>query len=92
MSTLPAGINRSPPAQVRWLVRHGLIRRTVTRQMRAGDLGARLMMDPALREDPYPSYDELRARGPIVPSGISLISAHHAAGTTTAITADIASG
>ncbi|MCA1675372.1 MAG: cytochrome P450 [Actinobacteria bacterium] len=62
---------------VRWLVRHGLIRRTVTRQMRTGDLGARLMMDPALREDPYPVYDRLRAQGRVVPSGISLISAHH---------------
>jgi cytochrome P450 len=62
---------------VRWLVRHGLIRRTVTRQMRAGDLGARLMMDPALREDPYPYYDRLRAQGRIVSSGISLLTAHH---------------
>lgn len=63
--------------RVRWLVRHGLIRRTVHRQMRTGDLGARLMMDPALREDPYPYYDQLRAQGPIARSGISLISAHH---------------
>lgn len=61
----------------RWMVRHGLIRRTVTRQLRSGDLGARLMMDPTLREDPYPFYDRLRAQGKVVTSGISLISAHH---------------
>lgn len=62
---------------IRWVVRHGLIRRTVTRQMRTGDLGARLMMDPGIREDPYPFYDRLRAQGKVVTSGISLISAHH---------------
>ncbi|MGH4026259.1 MAG: cytochrome P450 [Pseudonocardiaceae bacterium] len=45
--------------------------------MRTGDLGARLMMDPAIREDPYPFYDRLRAQGRVVTSGVSLISAHH---------------
>ncbi|MGB9279051.1 MAG: cytochrome P450 [Pseudonocardiaceae bacterium] len=59
------------------MVRHGLIRRTVQRQMRAGDLGSRLMIDPAIREDPYPYYDELRAPGRLVRTGLGLISAHH---------------
>ena len=28
-----------------------------------GDIGARLMIDPALRDDPYPYYEQLRRRG-----------------------------
>ncbi|MGH3830886.1 MAG: cytochrome P450 [Pseudonocardiaceae bacterium] len=59
------------------MVRHGLIRRAVRRQMRAGDLGARLMLDPVAREDPFPHYDELRARGRLVHTGMTRISAHH---------------
>ncbi|MGH3937551.1 MAG: cytochrome P450 [Pseudonocardiaceae bacterium] len=64
-------------SRIRWAVRHGLVRRAVRRGMRAGDLGSRLMLDPAIREDPYPCYDQLRAQGRIVRSGIALISAHH---------------
>jgi cytochrome P450 len=45
--------------------------------MRAGDLGSRLMIDPAIREDPFPYYDELRAQGRLVRTGLALISAHH---------------
>jgi cytochrome P450 len=63
--------------RIRWLVRHGLVRWTVQRQMRAGDLGSRLMMDPAIREDPFPHYEELRAQGRLVTTGLALLSAHH---------------
>jgi cytochrome P450 len=59
------------------MVRHGLVRRTVQRQMRAGDLGSRLMLDPVIREDPFPSYDQIRAQGPLVRSDLALLSAHH---------------
>jgi cytochrome P450 len=62
---------------IRWVVRHGLVRRTVQRQRRAGDLGSRLMMDPAIREDPFPYYDELRVQGRLVTSGLALMSADH---------------
>ncbi|MGH3722323.1 MAG: cytochrome P450 [Pseudonocardiaceae bacterium] len=65
---------------IRWVVRHGLVRRTVQRQMRTGDLGSRLMIDPVVREDPFPYYDELRARGRLVRTGLALISAHHDVG------------
>jgi cytochrome P450 len=63
--------------RIRWVVRHGLVRRTVHKQMRAGDLGSRLMLDPAIREDPYPYYRQLYERGRIVPSWLALVSAHH---------------
>ena len=59
------------------MVRHGLIRQTVQRQMRAGDLASRLMIDPAIREDPYPYYDQIHAQGPLVRSDLALISAHY---------------
>jgi cytochrome P450 len=62
---------------IRWVVRHGLVRQTVQRQVRAGDLGSRLMIDPAIREDPFPYYDELRAQNRILTSGLALMSAHH---------------
>jgi cytochrome P450 len=63
--------------RIRWVVRHGLVRRMVARQMRTGDLGSRLMMDPAIREDPFPYYDELRGQDRLVRTGLALISAHH---------------
>lgn len=66
-----------PRRRIRWVVRHGLVRRTVQRQVRAGDLGSRLMIDPAIREDPYPYYDEIRAQGELVRTGLALITAHH---------------
>ncbi|MDQ3906441.1 MAG: cytochrome P450 [Actinomycetota bacterium] len=62
---------------IRWVMRHGLIRRTVQRKSRAGDLGSRLMIDPAIREDPFPYYDQLRAQGALVRSDLAFISAHH---------------
>ncbi len=64
-------------SRIRWVVRHGLVRRTVQRQLRAGDLGSQLMMDPAAREDPFPYYDQLRAQGRVVSSGLALTTAHH---------------
>ncbi|HEV2885298.1 MAG TPA: cytochrome P450 [Jatrophihabitans sp.] len=45
--------------------------------MRAGDLGSRLMVDPVIRDDPFPYYDQLRAQDRIVRSGLALLSAHH---------------
>ncbi|HKS50354.1 MAG TPA: cytochrome P450 [Pseudonocardiaceae bacterium] len=45
--------------------------------MRAGDLASRLMIDPAIREDPYPYYDQIHAQGPLVRSEFALISAHY---------------
>ncbi|MGH3836948.1 MAG: cytochrome P450, partial [Pseudonocardiaceae bacterium] len=35
------------------------------------------MIDPAVREDPFPYYDQLREQGRIVSSELALITAHH---------------
>ena len=62
---------------IRWVFRHGLVRRTVQRHLRAGDVASRMMIDPAIREDPFPYYDQIRTQGPLVYSELALISAHH---------------
>lgn len=59
------------------MLRHGLFRRAVGKRAAAGDLGARLMVDPAMFTEPYPYYDTLRAQGKLVHTGLSLTSAHH---------------
>ncbi|MDQ3764160.1 MAG: cytochrome P450 [Actinomycetota bacterium] len=64
-------------SRIRWVVRHGLVRRTVQRQARAGDLGSRLMIDPAILENPFPYYDQVREQDRIVRTGLAWISAHH---------------
>ncbi|HEU0128168.1 MAG TPA: cytochrome P450, partial [Pseudonocardiaceae bacterium] len=40
-------------------------------------LGSRLMVDPVIRDDPFPYYDQLRGQDRIVRSGLALLSAHH---------------
>ncbi len=48
---------------VTWSFAHGLTRGLLGVASRRGDLLARLTTDPALRENPFPAYEELRARG-----------------------------
>ena len=62
---------------LRWGLRHGLMRRFLVHRARAGDIGARLMIDPALRDDPYPHYEQVRSRGRTVLTGLALNSVDH---------------
>jgi cytochrome P450 len=62
---------------IRWGLRHGLVRRAVGRQLREGDLTARLMVDPAVIADPFPHYDHLREQGRLVSNSLVLNTAHH---------------
>jgi cytochrome P450 len=39
---------------------------------------ARLLRDAAVRDDPYPLYEQLRARGPLTPSSLGLATTSHA--------------
>lgn len=66
-----------PRRMIRWGVRHGLIRRAVGRMVKAGDLSARIMVEPALIADPFPHYDALRASARLVRGGLTTITAHH---------------
>lgn len=63
---------------VRWGTQHGILSLAVRRAARQGDLQARSIVDPAHRADPYPLYDEVRARGPLVSGRIGHITATHA--------------
>ncbi|SFF58948.1 hypothetical protein SAMN05216574_11843 [Blastococcus tunisiensis] len=63
---------------VRWAVRHGLPAVYLDRGARHGDPVGRLLRDGAVRDEPYPLYEELRARGPLSPGSIGLVTPSHA--------------
>ena len=63
--------------QVRWGLRHGIPRAVMARRARAGDLGARILIDPAVRADPFPHYEQLRARGKLVDAGVARCTVDH---------------
>jgi cytochrome P450 len=50
----------------------------LARAARGGDPQARLIVDPAVRADPHPLHDEVRARGPLVRGRLSHVTATHA--------------
>jgi cytochrome P450 len=62
-----------------WALSHGLSRRMLLRAARRGDLLAQLAIDPALREDPFAGYEELRARGTLVRGPLTAGTVDHAA-------------
>ncbi|WP_448626668.1 cytochrome P450 [Geodermatophilus sp. URMC 64] len=62
----------------RWAVRHGLPAVYLSRAARRGDLVGRLLRDPAVREDPYGLYEQLRAAGPLTPGSLGLTTTSHA--------------
>jgi cytochrome P450 len=63
---------------VRWSVRHGVPAFYLSRAARRGDLVGRLLRDAAVRDEPYEVYEQLRARGPLVPSALGYVSTSHA--------------
>jgi cytochrome P450 len=65
-------------ALVRWSIGHGLVRIALRRAQRRGDLHATSVLDPASRAEPYPLYDEVRARGPVVRGRLAWLTATHA--------------
>jgi cytochrome P450 len=77
---------------VRWGLRHGLMRRFLVQRARSGDIGARLMIDPEVRDDPYPYYEQLRAQGPTVLTGLALNSADHEVCTAVLRSPDFGTG
>jgi cytochrome P450 len=63
---------------VRWGVRHALPAVFLDRAARKGDPVGRLLRDTAVRDQPYGVHEELRARGPLVGSGLGLVTTSHA--------------
>ena len=52
--------------RIRWLALHGVVRGLASIGMRRGEPQARMIFDPAVRANPIPFIDELRAMGRIV--------------------------
>lgn len=52
--------------RIRWLALHGVVRGLTSIGMRRGEPQARMIFDPAVRANPMPFIDELRAMGRIV--------------------------
>ena len=69
---------RAARTAVRWGLRHGLPAVYLRRSARSGDPVGRLLRDPAVREDPYALYEEVRSRGQLSPSSLGLVTASHA--------------
>ena len=72
---MPSAALRPARTVVRWAVRHGLPAVFLERGARSGDPVGRLLRDPAVREEPYALYEELRARGPVSPGSLGLVTA-----------------
>jgi cytochrome P450 len=51
---------------IHWLALHGVVRGLMSIGIRRGEPQARMIADPAVRADPVPFIEELRARGRIV--------------------------
>jgi len=66
--------------RLHWLAMHGVVRGGASIGARRGDLQARLVADPAIKANPVPFYEEVRARGPLVRTRIGYITADHAVG------------
>lgn len=62
---------------VRWGTRHGMARAALGLAARRGEVQANIIMNPAVRRDPYPAYDDLRGRGRVVRGRLALLSADH---------------
>lgn len=62
---------------IRWGLRHGALRREVTRQAAKGDLGATMIIDPDVLRDPYPHYEAIRAQGRVVRSALTWTTVDH---------------
>jgi cytochrome P450 len=74
----PAAALRPARTVVRWAVRHGLPAVYLQRGARGGDPVGRLLRHPAVRDEPYALYEEVRARGPLSRGSLGLVTASHA--------------
>jgi cytochrome P450 len=62
---------------VRWGTRHGIARAALSLGARRGEVQANIIMNPEVRKNPYPAYEDLRARGRIVRGRLGLLSVDH---------------
>ena len=62
---------------VRWAATHGAMRMAIRARARSGNPDAQAMVDPALRADPYASYERLRTAAPFADGALARVSVHH---------------
>ncbi|WP_246159596.1 cytochrome P450 [Nocardioides antri] len=74
----PSTLLSTPQSFVAWSIAHGLQRRFLHRAAAKGDVMAGLATDSALYDDPYPSYEQLRAQGRVVRNGLVAGTVDHA--------------
>jgi cytochrome P450 len=55
---------------LRWTVQSLVPQIVIRRSARAGQLGARLTIDRSLWADPFPTYEQMRAQGPLLTGGL----------------------
>ncbi len=72
------GIVTLPRQSVRWVLAHGVIRALNAREARRGNAVARLMTDPAVRAEPWPTYAGIREQGEVLGQGSFRVTASHA--------------
>jgi cytochrome P450 len=63
----------------RWYLGFGLGRSSLRAAARRGDMIPRALVDPSLQADPYPFFEQLRARGPVVQERLTAATTSHAA-------------
>ncbi len=63
---------------VEWALKYGITGFGLRTAARGGDLVARAAVEPALRADPFPAYDEVRAMGKVVPGRFVYATASYA--------------
>jgi cytochrome P450 len=64
--------------RVHWLVMHGVIRAAAGAAARRGDPQARMAFDPTVRTDPVSFFEEMRPRGPMLPTRLGYLTLDHA--------------
>jgi cytochrome P450 len=67
----------APATMLRWAVQSLGPTLLLRRSAKAGELGPRLAVDRSLWDDPFPSYDELRAQGDLVHGRVIHATASH---------------
>jgi len=77
----PAGwarVSRPVRSWATWALAHGIGKAYLKSSARKGDLLARLLADPELNADPFRSYDDVRAAGPVLTTKLMSGTASHA--------------
>jgi cytochrome P450 len=62
---------------LRWGATHGVMRLAIRARARAGNADAEILLDPAVREDPYEHYERLRTAAPFAGGAFARVSVHH---------------